>query len=234
MMGQMLTKQCLDSCMKNFLKYVADLLLIWIHVHSILCTMALVQVSKFMEVKPKSLHWTYMPFLRVQLPGRRICSQCSKHSMLNNMYFYVMYQPRWITLTKVLQRIIQQMPVIVEMWKEFAKLDSKNQPQSAAHRIIVSKLQKKHSLCVQLEFIVSVSTLFDKYLVFFQREQPLIHLLSDEMQALLRQLKRSFLKQECIKEKLRLTNTESSNQLSEQEMIIWKKTNLALKKFFRG
>ena len=31
-------------------------------------------------------------FLRVQLPGRRICSQCSKHSMLNNIYFYGMYQ----------------------------------------------------------------------------------------------------------------------------------------------
>ena len=61
-MGQMLTKQCLDSCMKNCLKHMTGLLLIWTHVHSILCTMALVQVSKLMEVKPKSLHWTYMPF----------------------------------------------------------------------------------------------------------------------------------------------------------------------------
>ena len=84
---------------------------------------------------------------------------------------------RWVALAKVLQRIIQQIPVIVEMWKEFAKLDLKNQPQSAAYRRNASKLQKKHSLCVQLEFIVSLSTLFEKYLVFFQREQPLIHLL---------------------------------------------------------
>ena len=44
---------------------------------------------------------------------------------------------------------------------------------------------------------MSVSTLFKKYLVFLQREQPLIHLLSDEMQALLRQVMRRFLKQEC-------------------------------------
>ena len=165
--AQILTEQCLDSCMKNCLEYVAGLLLIWTHVHSILCTVALVQVSKHMEVKPKSLHWTYIPFLRVQLPGRRICSQCNKHSMLNNMYLYV--PTRWVTLAKVLQRIIQQMPVNVEMWKEFAKLDSKNRPQSEAYRRMASKLQKKHSLCVQLEFIVSLSTLFEKYLVFFQR-----------------------------------------------------------------
>ena len=66
----------------------------------------------------------------------------------------------------------------------------------------------------------------------FKREQPLIHLLSDEIQVLLRQLMR-FLKQECIKEKLWLTNTESSNQLSDQEMIIGEKTAAAFKKLSR-
>ena len=149
-------------------------------------------------------------------------------------YVFLWYVPtRWVTLAKVLQRIIQQMHVIAEMWKGFAKLDSKDQPQSAAYRKIALKLQKKHSLCVQLKFIVSVSTLFEKYLVFFQREQPLIHLLSDEMQALLRKLMRRFLKQECIKEKLGLTKTEPSNQLSDQEMIIGEKTSAALKKLSR-
>ena len=161
-----------------------------------------------------------------------MCSQCSKHYV--EQYVFLQYVPtRWVTLAKVLQIVIQQMPVIVEMWKEFAKLDSRNQPQSAAYRRIASKLQKKHSLCVQLEFIVSVSALFEKYLVFSQREQTLIHLLSDEMQVLLRQLMRRFLKQECIKEKLWLTNTESLNQLGEQEMINGEKTSAALKKLSR-
>ena len=44
---------------------------------------------------------------------------------------------------------------------------------------------------------------------------------------------RRFLKQECIKEKLWLTNSESSNQLSDQEMITGEKTSAALKKLSR-
>ena len=44
---------------------------------------------------------------------------------------------------------------------------------------------------------------------------------------------RKFLKQECIKEKLLLTDTESSNQLSDQEMIIGEKIGAALKKLSR-
>ena len=106
--------------------------------------------------------------------------QSMQQTLHVEQYVFLWYlTTRWVTLAQVLQRIIQQMSVIVEMWKEFAKLDSKNQPPSAAYRRIASKLQKKHSLCVQLEFIVAVSTLFEKYLVFFQREQLLIHLLSD-------------------------------------------------------
>ena len=175
-----------------------------------------------------------MPFFKSSA-ARKEDLQSKQQTLHVELHVFLLFVPaRWVTLTKVLKRIIQQMPVIVEMWKEFAELDSKNQPQSTAYRRIASKLQKIHSLCVQLEFIVSTSTLFEKYLVFFQREQPLIHLLSDEIQALLRLLMRRFLKQECIKEKLWLTNTESSNQLSDQEMIIGEKTSAALKKTYQG
>ena len=44
---------------------------------------------------------------------------------------------------------------------------------------------------------------------------------------------RRFLKEECIEEKLWHTNTELSNQPSDQEIIIGKKTNAALKKLSR-
>ena len=67
--------------------------------------------------------------------------QSMRQTLYVEQYGFLWYVPaRWITLAKVLQRIIQQMPVIVEMWKEFAKLDSKNQPKSAAYRRIASKL----------------------------------------------------------------------------------------------
>ena len=70
--------------------------------------------------------------------------QSMQQTLHVEQYVFLWYVPtRWVTLAKVLQRIIQQMPVIVEMRKEFAKLDSKNQPQSAAYRRIASKLQKK-------------------------------------------------------------------------------------------
>ena len=108
--------------------------------------------------------------------ARREDLQSMQQTLQIEEYVFLWYVPtRWVTLAKVLQRIIQQMPVIVEMWKEFAKLDAKNQPHSTTYRTITSKLQKKCSLCVQLEFIMSVSTMFVKYLVLFQREQPLTH-----------------------------------------------------------
>ena len=53
--------------------------------------------------------------------------QSMQQTLHVEQYVFLQYvQTRWVTLAKVLQRFIQQMPAMVEVWKEFAKLDSKN------------------------------------------------------------------------------------------------------------
>ena len=95
---------------------------------------------------------------------------------------------RWLTLANVLTRINGQMSVIVKMWKEFQKLPSKEQPTSSTYKRIQIQLQKKDILLVCLEFVVSVSKVFEKYLCVFQKQEPMIHILQEKMVELIRMI----------------------------------------------
>ena len=81
-------KQCLDSCVKSCLACGRPL------VDKDTFTLHIVHNGFGADVKAygsqtQELAFDLHAFLRVQLPGRRICSQCSKYSMLNNMYFMI-------------------------------------------------------------------------------------------------------------------------------------------------
>ena len=54
---------------------------------------------------------------------------------------------------------------------------------------------------VQLHFLQNLEPLFTPFLALFQREEPLIHVLHDQLSELVRKIMKRFLKQTVVQEK---------------------------------
>jgi hypothetical protein len=65
---------------------------------------------------------------------------------------------------------------------------------------IVRKLNDA-SMKVELEFLIELEPLFNRFLKLFQKEEPLIHLLHEEMVELIKSFMRRFFKTECFENK---------------------------------
>ena len=61
------------------------------------------------------------------------------------------------------------------------------------YKKIVEKL-KEHQFLPLIHFLISVASIFSKYLLIFQKDEPLVHILHTEYVSLLQQLMRRFLK----------------------------------------
>ena len=108
-------------------------------------------------------------------------------------------------------------------------------PSSERYRRICSKLRDPVVL-VQLHFLQNLEPLFTPFLALFQREEPLIHVLHDQLSELVRKIMKRFLKQTVVQEKsgkalISIDVDLAENILDRQkEMEIGEPTARALKK----
>lgn len=142
---------------------------------------------------------------------------------------------RWLTLQAAAERIIEQFPALLEY---FLKHIPKNKPDAAKkknHYLEIIKLLKNPSMKCELLFVISSANLFSRFTAFFQRAEPLVHLIYNKLCTLLYTLMGRFLKPSCIPKSLGKIDgvtliRSTENWLSLEELVVSETINCELKK----
>jgi hypothetical protein len=93
---------------------------------------------------------------------------------------------RWLTLVPTLERIIEMKEPLVVMLKDLVKSDKDvAQDKESKVQVMVRSLQSR-KVEAQMEFLVGVKPLFDDFIVWFQKEEPMIHKLYPACEKLLK------------------------------------------------
>ena len=134
-----------------------------------------------------------------------------------------------LTLIPTLKRIVKNFEPLCEYFlKELPKTATQNKTlklleKNETYNRICRTLKAPATL-IQMNFLISLEPLYDKFLKLFQREDPLIHILYSEMKDLLRAFMLRFLKNSVVSaqntgKKLHEVDVEEKNsQLSDMEV----------------
>ena len=139
-------------------------------------------------------------------------------------------QCRWLTLIPAVKRVLNQMEVIEEYF-------FKEVPQEARRSKTVSKLEyneryrricqklKDSNVKVQLHFLSSLEEIFQPLLTLFQKEEPLVHVLFDQLSEFVRTMMLRFLKVEAVgsskgAQLLNVDLYDKVNQLSNDQIVV--------------
>jgi hypothetical protein len=145
-------------------------------------------------------------------------------------------------VTAALERIVQKWAVLEEYFlvkaPQLAAKQSKQAEkylrENSWYKRICQKLRSATMLS-EIHFIINVGKHLDKFLLFFQIEGPLIHLLYDELNSTLRSIMLCFLKQDVVGEKrgnelISIDLNKTENYLNVKQMDVGQKTRKAMEK----
>ena len=138
-------------------------------------------------------------------------------------------QCRWLTLIPALKRIVKNFEPLSEYFlKELPKTAAQNKTVKLLEKnesySRICRLLKAPAILIQMNFLISLEPLYDRFLKLFQREDPLIHILYSEMKDLMRGFMLRFLKSSIVsaqntgKKLLEVDVEEKDNQLSDMEI----------------
>ena len=101
---------------------------------------------------------------------------------------------RWLTLEMSTTRIIDQFPALQEYFKKNTESQCDSQRLNRIKKAFNDKM-----LLAKLLFLQNVADVFTQFLVIFQAETPMIHILYDEMINFVKTMMGRFLKEECCR-----------------------------------
>ena len=107
---------------------------------------------------------------------------------------------RWLENGPVAQHLITMLPLLTDFVKAVEDKAIKVS-KSKSYEVMVKALKNIPLLRAKLEFFCSVASNLEPFLTEFQTNKPLVPLLYDRLQSILRSLMTRFLKQEVIKNK---------------------------------
>lgn len=128
---------------------------------------------------------------------------------------------RWLTLLNASERLIEQWDVIQEYFFKFLP----NKPKSPAlhtfsYEKIVSFL-KKPTMKAEIYFVISSAKMFTRYTELFQKDEPLIHVLSSELELLVTKLITRVCKPDSIKN-ISFSTTDFNKLLDDPNLLLRK------------
>jgi len=108
---------------------------------------------------------------------------------------------RWLEIGSILERIIEQWTNLEEYFLRFIPINKKISVTKDRYLSIKTILQTK-STFIRLNFLIYLyHNIYEQILVWFQDTQPLIHLLYNECEQLIRRLFSNFINEDLIKNK---------------------------------
>ena len=107
---------------------------------------------------------------------------------------------RWLTLNSVVKRIIEVYTSLIEYFINFLPKQKSGfslVSQNPRYQRIVAAI-KDQSTLVYLEFLSDLCPILESYLALFQKEGPLVHVLHNKINELLRSVMLKYLKESCV------------------------------------
>ena len=153
-------------------------------------------------------------------------------------------QCRWLTLIPALGRLLKH-------WEDSSRYFLKVLPQiskdqgtdkylkkNSRYLRICEKLKSKEILA-QIQFLISVGPVFERFLIMFQKQEPLIHMLYSEACDLIRTLMLRFVKHDIVADAIgsklvKLDVKDLNNCLDLKEMEVGSDTEKTLSKLDSG
>lgn len=127
---------------------------------------------------------------------------------------------RWLTLENAVLRMLEQWPAVVFYFLEYVPSKKSNSyTRQSLYKQIANLLQIK-SMKAQLHFISSVTQVYSKFSIMFQREEPLIHALYDELRNLLLTIMQRVCKKDFVDEVV--INEDFENAFDEKNLMFSK------------
>ena len=165
-------------------------------------------------------------------------------------------QRRWLTLISALKKIVKNFEPLCEYFlKELPKTATQNKTIKLLEKNetynCICRMLKAPATLIQMNFLISLEPLYDRFLKLFQREDPLIHILYSEMKDLLKAFMLRFLMSSDVsvqntgRKLLEVDIEEKDSQLSDMEIgqstksLLDKKKDIAktelmnMRKFYR-
>ena len=172
-----------------------------------------------------------MYYLKLSPPRREDSADVQQKLNPDEFVFLRHVQSQWLSLIPAIERVRKQFPALKENFRKLPDSD-KNIAKNARYKRIMTLLTSPEAM-VQLCFLESVKSIFDKFLESFQVEGTLIHNLYPCMILLLKQMMSQFLKPKVIQKKtvaelLKLNMKHSDSQLKDSELEIGLPTRQAL------
>ena len=118
----------------------------------------------------------------------------AKHKFLKHV------ECRWLSLHPALLRILEQLKGLKKYFLTVLPKKQSSSTSNARYIRIRRQLESK-DLVAQIHFLVSVADIFNPFLKFFQTEEPLVHLLCDQLATLLAVLLGRFIRKDLLANK---------------------------------
>ena len=142
---------------------------------------------------------------------------------------------RWLSIGYAVKHILEQWDVITHFIEQLAK-DSAKMPKMGNFKRVHTMLatMEKSVTRVSLEFLNDIVPVFKEFILLFQKECPVVHLLYDSICSVLLKLMRRFMTEQAIGNKYGsdLTLIECTDvklQLPEKDIVIGTDVRKALK-----
>lgn len=104
---------------------------------------------------------------------------------------------RWLTLLPAIERIDEQWKALCHYFITALPKADPSITNNMRYKRIRNQLSRKETPA-ELQFLKSVATYFNGFLAFFQREEPMIHLLHEKLFDFVKELYMRFLKNELV------------------------------------
>lgn len=128
---------------------------------------------------------------------------------------------RWLDAGPIIERTIEQWTNLNEYFLKFIPSSRKISPNNLRYIQIRTMLETKSTL-IHLNFLLFLyHNIYKQFLLWFQQRQPLIHLLYDECEQLIRRLFSCFINEDSVKNKAfsEIINIPFHNQVNQKTDI---------------
>jgi hypothetical protein len=128
---------------------------------------------------------------------------------------------RWLTILPALLRLLEQWDALKEYFLKHIPNQEKRLMALAKYSRIVALLRDP-TIMAEIHFVISVGQVFTDFSKTFQKEEPLIHLLYDELNNLAKVLMNRFIKSEVMakEENFKEETLDNPNNFVSREKIV--------------
>ncbi|KAK3923387.1 Reticulocyte-binding protein 2-like protein a [Frankliniella fusca] len=123
------------------------------------------------------------------------------HAKVPDHLFLKHVTSRWLTLSEAAERLLEQWPAVVHFFLTVipkSNSDSHKKISETQRYLFIRNSLKDSTFQAKVSFVIQSANLFERFSKIFQKSEPMVHLLYDELCSLYVLLLGRFLKSQCV------------------------------------